>query len=163
MLLTVRVDSRTALFTLMRNIAGRAAMPLLLGAVLAACSPERADEPAARAPEREIVVAQSAALPSPAPASGLVDAQRLRNAEREPGNWLMDGRTYSAQRYSPLALINEQNIGELGLAWYYDLETLRGVEATPLAIDGDDRVWIEQLSDLFVADQLAEPRVVERQ
>ena len=48
----------------------------------------------------------------------------------------MDGRTYSAQRFSPLDQINEHNVGELGLAWYYDLDTLRGVEATPLAIDG---------------------------
>lgn len=65
-----------------------------------------------------------------------VTAERLRSADADHGNWLMDGRTYSAQRFSPLDLINEENIGELGLAWYYDLDTLRGVEATPLAIDG---------------------------
>ncbi len=61
-----------------------------------------------------------------------VDSQRLRNAAAEPQNWLMDGRTYDAQRYSPLKAINEQNVGELGLAWYYDLDDMRGVEGTPL-------------------------------
>jgi quinohemoprotein ethanol dehydrogenase len=48
----------------------------------------------------------------------------------------MDGRTYDANRYSPVDLINESNVDELGLAWYYELNTLRGVEATPLAFDG---------------------------
>ncbi|HWW81562.1 MAG TPA: PQQ-dependent dehydrogenase, methanol/ethanol family [Steroidobacteraceae bacterium] len=52
------------------------------------------------------------------------------------GNWMTDGHGYDAQRYSPLARINERNVGRLGLQWFYDLDTLRGVEATPLAIDG---------------------------
>src|SRR5690606_15841748 len=65
-----------------------------------------------------------------------VDASRLRNAETEAGQWLMDGRTYSAQRYSPLKAINETNVGKLGLAWFADLDTYRGVEATPLFVDG---------------------------
>jgi quinohemoprotein ethanol dehydrogenase len=51
-------------------------------------------------------------------------------------NWTMDGRTYEAQRYSPLTQINERTVGKLGLAWFADLETFRGVEATPLAVDG---------------------------
>ena len=32
--------------------------------------------------------------------------------------------------------INDQNAGQLGLAWYADLNTYRGVQATPLFIDG---------------------------
>jgi quinohemoprotein ethanol dehydrogenase len=48
----------------------------------------------------------------------------------------MDGRTWEAQRYSPLKQIHEGNVSRLGLAWYADLDTFRGVEATPLAIDG---------------------------
>jgi quinohemoprotein ethanol dehydrogenase len=65
-----------------------------------------------------------------------VDAARLRAADAEPGQWLMDGRNYSAQRYSPLASINEGNVNQLGLAWFAELDTLRGVEATPLFVDG---------------------------
>jgi quinohemoprotein ethanol dehydrogenase len=72
----------------------------------------------------------SAAAPAP------VDATRLLAADNEPGQWLMDGRTYSAQRYSPLQQINESNVQQLGLAWYANLDTLRGVEATPLFVDG---------------------------
>jgi glucose dehydrogenase len=52
------------------------------------------------------------------------------------GNWMTDGHGYDAQRYSPLARINERNVGRLGLQWFYDLDTLGGVEATPLAVDG---------------------------
>jgi len=63
-----------------------------------------------------------------------VDASRLLNPA--PGDWVMDGRTYDGNRYSPLARIDEDNVAELGLAWFYDLHTMRGVEATPLAFDG---------------------------
>ena len=46
------------------------------------------------------------------------------------------GRTYGEQRFSPLNQINDQNVSQLGLAWYYNLDTNRGQEATPLVIDG---------------------------
>src|SRR5690606_24605053 len=65
-----------------------------------------------------------------------VDAARLAAADREPGQWLMDGRTYDAQRFSPLDQINEHNVEQLGLAWYAELDTYRGVEATPVFADG---------------------------
>src|SRR5262245_59012333 len=61
-----------------------------------------------------------------------VDHARLLNADREPGQLMTGGRNYTAQRYSPLRQINEQNVNELGLAWYAELDTYRGVEATPL-------------------------------
>jgi quinohemoprotein ethanol dehydrogenase len=65
-----------------------------------------------------------------------VDAKRIQNADSEPGNWLTHGRTYSEQRYSPLDKINDKNIGELGLGWALDLDTNRGLEATPIVVDG---------------------------
>jgi len=65
-----------------------------------------------------------------------VNGARIRNADQEPGNWMSHGRTYSEQRFSPLKLINDRNIGRLGLAWHYDLDTRRGQEATPLVVDG---------------------------
>src|SRR5438270_11262850 len=65
-----------------------------------------------------------------------VDAQRLIAADYEPGNWMTYSRTYSEQRFSPLDEINASNVGDLKLAWYYDLDTSRGQEATPLVVDG---------------------------
>src|SRR5882757_4637185 len=65
-----------------------------------------------------------------------VDASRLINADQQPGNWMSYGRTYSEQRFSPLKQINDQNVGQLALAWYVDLDTHRGEEATPIVVDG---------------------------
>src|SRR6266481_2508909 len=65
-----------------------------------------------------------------------VDASRLINADQQPGNWMSYGRTYSEQRFSPLKQISDQNVGQLALAWYVDLDTRRGQEATPIVVDG---------------------------
>jgi quinohemoprotein ethanol dehydrogenase len=65
-----------------------------------------------------------------------VDEARLLHADQEPGNWMSQGRTYSEQRFSPLKQINDQNVGQLGLAWYVDLDIRRGQEATPIVVDG---------------------------
>ena len=65
-----------------------------------------------------------------------VDQQRLANADEDPGQWMSYGRTWSEQRFSPLAAINDTNVQRLGLVWYADLNTYRGVVATPLEIDG---------------------------
>ena len=68
--------------------------------------------------------------------SGWIDAERVSNADGEPENWLVHGRTSSEQRYSPLTQINDSNVDQLGLAWYYDLDTSRGQQATPIVVDG---------------------------
>ncbi|MDB6009683.1 MAG: quinohemoprotein alcohol dehydrogenase [Gammaproteobacteria bacterium] len=65
-----------------------------------------------------------------------VDQQRLETADHHPGEWLTPGRTTGEQRFSPLSRINDTNVQRLGLAWYAPLNTYRGVEATPLMIDG---------------------------
>ena len=59
----------------------------------------------------------------PAGGAANVDGARIANADSEPGSWMSHGRTYSEQRYSPLAQINEDNVGQLGLAWFADLDT----------------------------------------
>ena len=63
-----------------------------------------------------------------------VDGERIAGAD--PSNWLTYGRTYSEQRFSPLKRISADNASHLGLAWFADLDTNRGQEATPLVIDG---------------------------
>jgi PQQ-dependent dehydrogenase (methanol/ethanol family) len=65
-----------------------------------------------------------------------VNATRIINADAEPGNWMTHGRTYNEQRFSPLKQIDDQNVSQLRLAWYYELDTHRGQEATPLVVDG---------------------------
>ena len=65
-----------------------------------------------------------------------VDGARIEAADQEPENWLSHGRTYDEQRYSPLKQINSRNVGSLGLEWYFDFDTRRGLEATPIVVDG---------------------------
>ena len=84
------------------------------------------------------VLLASAALfaAAPAPAAD-VTAQRLANPE--PGNWLMNHRTYDAQRYSPLDRINAANVKNLKLAYAVAIggtAANENLQATPLAEDG---------------------------
>ncbi|SDG75518.1 PQQ-dependent dehydrogenase, methanol/ethanol family [Dyella sp. 333MFSha] len=65
-----------------------------------------------------------------------VDGARIVNADKEPGNWMTTGRTYDEQRYSPLKQITDKNVDKLGLAWTYKIDIDRGVEATPIVVDG---------------------------
>ena len=80
-----------------------------------------------------------AAAPPPSAAAGgapAVDRKALLAAADDRSEWLTHGRTYDEQRYSPLDQINGANVKDLGLAWFADLDTARGQEATPLVIDG---------------------------
>jgi len=68
-----------------------------------------------------------------------VTAERLINADKEPHNWLMNHRTYDAQRYSPLDKINKGNIKSLKLAYAVALggtSVNENLQATPLVEDG---------------------------
>jgi quinohemoprotein ethanol dehydrogenase len=65
---------------------------------------------------------------------GITRAHMLK-ADDHPGQWASYSRTWDEQRYSPLNQINDQNAHRLGLAWFDDLGTYRGVQATPLVID----------------------------
>jgi quinohemoprotein ethanol dehydrogenase len=65
-----------------------------------------------------------------------VDDRRLVHADQNPGDWLSYGRNYYEDRYSALQQINKKNINRLGLAWSVNLGTKRGIEATPIVVDG---------------------------
>ena len=51
-------------------------------------------------------------------------------------NWPTYGLDYAETRFSKLTQITDKNVGELGLVWSYELGSTRGVEATPLVVDG---------------------------
>ena len=64
-------------------------------------------------------------------ALGAGHAAPLKN---EP--WPQHGRDAGEQRFSPLAQVDRANVGQLGLAWSYQFRQPRGVEATPIVVDG---------------------------
>jgi quinohemoprotein ethanol dehydrogenase len=68
--------------------------------------------------------------------SRAITDERLQNAASEPHNWLTHGGTYLEQRHSPLTQINKDTLSRLAPAWYYEFDTYRGQEATPLVADG---------------------------
>jgi len=71
-----------------------------------------------------------------APRAGQVDAARLEAAAKEPGQWFTAGRDASGSYFSPLTGIHAGNVATLGFAWDYRLGTRRGLEATPVVVDG---------------------------
>ncbi len=103
----------------MRNLALALAMALL---------------PLAATAERQVLDTQP--LAAVQPSLQAMDADRLVNADAEPQNWLLHGRTYGEQRYSPLDQIRRDNVEDLGLAWYWDTDVTRAHEASPIVVDG---------------------------
>ena len=70
-------------------------------------------------------------------AVALAFALLLTAAGQPPSaDWPMVGRTLDEQHFSPLAQINASNVKRLGLAWYADIDTERGMEGTPLELGG---------------------------
>lgn len=66
-----------------------------------------------------------------------VDDSTLLSAGKTGDQWLMAGGNYESTRYSPLTQIDSSNVSRLGLAWYYDTDSLPGtLEATPVISDG---------------------------
>lgn len=65
-----------------------------------------------------------------------INSDALAHQEQHAGDWLTYGLNYAENRYSPLEKINKDNINTLGLKWTLDLGTKRGLEATPLVVDG---------------------------
>jgi quinohemoprotein ethanol dehydrogenase len=67
--------------------------------------------------------------------SSVVDDAALIGAASSE-QWLTIGRDYAETRFSPLKQITDKNVSRLGLAWSYDTQSFRGLEATPLFADG---------------------------
>jgi len=74
--------------------------------------------------------------PTGAQLRGQIDLKRLLAADKDPNQWFTTGRDLGNGHYSPLAQINRDNVSRLGFAWGYDTHTIRGLEATPIVVDG---------------------------
>ena len=59
---------------------------------------------------------------------GSVDDKALLNAAGNTANWLMYGRTYDANRFSPLEQINKTNVKRLIPVWTFQTGVLDGFE-----------------------------------
>ena len=85
---------------------------------------------------------------------GLVGAQALAGEiddaaladESNTSEWLAYGRTYSEQRFSPLAQINATNVSDLKVDWFLEIPELErlypelvasGIELVGVSVDTD--------------------------
>lgn len=64
-----------------------------------------------------------------------VPYERIRDAAREPGNWLTYSGNYNSHRYSTLDQIHRGNVGQLKVAWMYQIASRQHFETTPLVFD----------------------------
>lgn len=116
---------------------GNVALVSVLALAITACGgSERADSSDAGA--TEVQTTQSTETGSEAEtekAFAAVDTDRIKTASAAE-EWLTYGGTYDEQRHSKLTQISSENVGQLGVAWTYDLATNRGVESTPIVVDG---------------------------
>jgi len=76
--------------------------------------------------------------PSTTSADPFTDIDNATIAQnRETGkDWPAHGFDDAGTRFSPLYQVNDTSVQGLGLEWSYSLESTRGVQATPIVVDG---------------------------
>jgi alcohol dehydrogenase (cytochrome c) len=122
--------------------AGETALPSALDALAKLVIPKKEgvevdlDAPVAGAAEK------SEALKKLSP----VTDEMLKNPS--PGNWLQWGRTYDGQNYSPLTLINRDNVKELKSAWR---TPLKGGMSMPMPLVHDGIMFLLTFPDTVLA------------
>ena len=65
-----------------------------------------------------------------------VDSASIKANTATSNDWPTIGLDYAETRFSKLNQINTDNVKKLGLVWSYSLDSSRGVEATPVVVDG---------------------------
>src|SRR5712675_2154268 len=84
-------------------------------------------------------LAQNAAKGSPDHIKAItsaVDSTSIKANTATSNDWPTIGLDYAETRFSKLNQINTDNVTKLGLVWSYSLDSSRGVEATPVVVDG---------------------------
>ena len=68
--------------------------------------------------------------------SARISPERLREAVREPQNWLTYNGTYSSIHHSALTSLRPDNVKGLDLKWMWQSRSGGKVQATPIVLDG---------------------------
>ena len=88
------------------------------------------------APEQSAISVASDKRVMAEPKVANVTTDSLLAAAETPDQWQTYGGTYDEARHSSLSQINRDTLSELGIGWVYDMKKPRGVEATPIVVDG---------------------------
>ncbi|MHB0790130.1 PQQ-dependent dehydrogenase, methanol/ethanol family [Bradyrhizobium sp. 5.13L] len=69
-------------------------------------------------------------------ATSAVDTAMIKANTATSKDWPTIGLDYAETRFSKLDHITSNNVKDLGLVWSYSLDSERGIEATPVVVDG---------------------------
>jgi PQQ-dependent dehydrogenase (methanol/ethanol family) len=83
---------------------------------------------------KRLLLAASAAMVLAFLASPSSANDELMMMQQNPSDWVMPTGDYANHRYSKLAQINKDNVGDLEVAWTFSTGVLRGHEGAPLVI-----------------------------
>jgi len=81
-----------------------------------------------------LIILSPALADSPAKI-GNVNADRVA-ADTDGANWLLNGRNFESNHFSPLKQVTDQNVSGLGLAWYMEVDSGMGIVSEPIVVDG---------------------------
>ncbi len=87
-----------------------------------------------------------------ASASSAAANDKLNELSKSNDNWVMPGKNYSSQNYSPNKQINTENVKQLRAAWSFSTGLLHGHEGTPLVVNGVMYVHTSFPNNTFALD-----------
>jgi glucose dehydrogenase len=70
-----------------------------------------------------VLAAGSSAYGRTALKAGNVNERRVLAEVLNGRNWLVNGGNFGSRHFSPLTQISDKNVGQLGLAWYLDIDS----------------------------------------
>jgi alcohol dehydrogenase (cytochrome c) len=97
-------------------------------------SPEVGTNASTPAGENDTVLTVAGTVPSSANVN--VTDQQMKAAANDAKDWILHGRTYSNQRFSPLKQINADNVGKLAPVALIQTGMTASFETTPIVVDG---------------------------
>jgi methanol dehydrogenase (cytochrome c) subunit 1 len=77
---------------------------------------------------------------------------KLNELSKSNENWIMPGKNYSSQNYSPNTQINTENVKQLRAAWSFSTGLLHGHEGTPLVVNNVMYVHTSFPNNTFALD-----------
>ena len=83
-----------------------------------------------------VLMAFAAEAATKTAASGEITDARMRAAAEETDNWLLYGRDYAQQHFSPLTEVTPENVKRLVPKWIYQTGVSATFQTTPLVADG---------------------------
>ena len=98
-----------------------------------------------------LIAGSSADAPTKA---GDVNEARVLAEASHGTNWMVDGGDFGERHFSALKEITDKNVGNLGLAWWLDIDSPMGMAAEPMVVDG--RIYVtDSLSRVYAVDALS--------